>query len=668
MNDDIENISYWFDELSQARKRDSDFISDGERIMDIYACRDDKRVPFNILYSNTDTLLPALYSSVPRPVVMRRFRDDDPVGKAASMAATRMLEYLLDTNTDGYETFDEGVKNAVLDALLPGRGITACKYDAVLGEAEYGSEQPQEPLQEKKSELICIDSKKWNRVLFGYCEKWSEMPWIAFEQNIDQVEAVRLFGQEIAAKIKFTRDNVGPDDDDKSASDEDGKQGGRKTAVIYQIWDKSGGKMVRYVSKHYEDGFLKVEADPLELSGFYPIPRPLQFLASSDNQPVAPYAFYKEQAEEINELTKRIKRLAKAIKARGVYDSELGDDIKNLMDGVDNEMIPADKSAALAAQNGFQNAIWFMPIEQMVAVLQQLYAAREQCKQVIYEITGISDIIRGSTVATETATAQNIKSQWGTMRLQRLQREVQRYARDLLRIMLEMAASKFSESTWVQMTGLPYATSEQVMQAQMIMQAAQQQPPQIGPDGQPQMSPIVQQAQQIMQAPQWPQILELLKSDLDRSYRIDIETNSTILPQLQEDQQNMTEAMTALSQYISSIAPLVQAGIFPFEAAKSVMLAVIRRYQFGADLEDAVKSMQQPPPPVDNTLQVEQAKLESQKELSEDKNKTALSSELIRAGAALAATHDPSQVMEIIGGLAAIFMKSEPSEDQQNVS
>jgi len=633
------DLAYWLNEIDDAKKRDEDYVRDGDRILDIYSCKDEKKVPFNVLFSNTDTLLPALFSSTPRPVVQRRFKDDDPIGKAAAMAGTRMLEYLIDTNIDGYETFTEGVQKAVIDALLPGRGITAVKYDAEINEEDTDNEEQETddteedatetgPLLEKESELVCIDAKEWDRVLFGYSKKWSTTPWIAFEQSIDKPEAIRLFGKKIANKIQYTKDNDQPDDD-KTEGDEE-NQGGRKTAGIYQIWDKANGRKVRYVSRHYKDGFLKVEDDPLELTGFYPIPKPLCIVAQSvDNAPIASYLFYETQAKELNELTRRITLLAKAIKAKGIYDAELGDDIANMMDGDDNSLMPADKSSAIAAEKGFQNAIWFMPVEQLIKVLRELYTAREQCKQVIYEITGISDIIRGSTNANETATAQNIKSQWGTMRLQRMQGEVQRYARDILRIMLEMAASKFSESTWAKMTGLPFATEEQVAQAQAIVQASQSKPnpfsisnPVGSPTQQSQTSPIVQQAKQTLQAPRWSQVLELLRNDIDRSYRIDIETNSTVLPQLQEDQQNMAQVLDALSKYLQGVTPLIQAGAFPFEAAKAMMMSVVRRFQFGQEIEDYIKEMKQPEPPAppqDNTLQIKQMETQAQQQ-SEEKN------------------------------------------------
>jgi hypothetical protein len=44
----------------------------------------------------------------------------------------------------------------------------------------------------------------------------------------------------------------------------------------------------------------------------------------------------------------------------------------------------------------------------------------------IYEVTGISDIVRGQGNAQETATAQEIKSQWGSLRIRKLQKQIER--------------------------------------------------------------------------------------------------------------------------------------------------------------------------------------------------------------------------------------------------
>ena len=603
-----QEVAFWLKEIEACRKREKDYRKDGERILDIYEGKKKETVPFNILYSNTETLMPALYSAVPRPVVQRRFKDDDPLGKEAAKAGSRVLEFLLDTNVDGYETFDEGMKAGVLDALLPGRGVTCVKYDATMtGDDEY-----------KDSELVCLESKTWDRVFFGYARKWSKVPWIAYEEHIDRKEAVRLFGEDITKQIEFTSS-----EEDEREKEEN--KGEIKTAVVYQIWDKDGGKKVRWVSPAYKDGYLKVIDDPMQLTGFYNCIKPMQFLEKTSSiTPVSLYTLYENQATELNRLTIRINRIIEAIKARGAYDSELGETLSEIMKGDDNTLVPTDKSSSLAAEKGLDNAIWFMPLEQLIVVLQQLNVARENCKQVIYEITGIADIMRGATNASETLGAQQIKQSWGTLRLKRLQREVQRYARDLLRVMLEVAATKFSPDTWAKMTGLPFLTDQQVMLRDQLMMAAQQ----AG-----QMSPETQaQMQQLTSVPAWQEILSLLQNDTQRAYRIDIETNSTVEPEAVEDQKNITELMTAIGQYLNGVGPLVAQGVLPFETAQSMLLAITRRFRFGNEIEDQIRQMQPPKPPEENNGEAEAAQAQMQMQMQVEQAKMQLDSAKLESG------------------------------------
>jgi len=591
-----EAVRHWLAEINAAQKREKDYRKDGQRVLDIYAGKKVDQIPFNIVYSNTETLLPAVYSQVPRPVVQRRFKDEDPIGKAAAQASTRLLEFLIDTNIEGYESFDDGMRRAALDALLPGRGVTQVKYDAevVDGEMTY-----------KASELVCTDSKDWNKFLLGYAKKWSDVPWIAFELQLDKKEAEKKFGP-VAAKLKYTTNNQDADDEKEDQVGEEKHEGEKKTVLVYQIWDKEGGKKIRYLCPEYKDDFLKVEDDPLQLTGFYNVPRPLQFVEKNDLLPVALYALYENQAKELNEISRRINLLVRAIKAKAVYAGSLGDDIKRLVEANDNELVAADNESALAAEKGLQNAIWFWPVEKLIVVLRELMGAREQCKQVIYEITGISDILRGSTVASETATAQKIKSQWGSLRLKRIQKEVQRYARDLLRIMLEIAATKFSEETWAQMTGLPFSTTAQIEQAKILMAIAQA----TGQQPEP-------QTVQILQSPAWPQVLELLRNDLQRAYRVDIETNSTVEVEATEDKEMMGEAMAAIGQALNGLTPLVTAGTLPFEAAQAMLLTIMRRFRFGPEIEDMIKSMKQPVPPDQAKQQMEQMKQQAEQQVQE---------------------------------------------------
>jgi len=613
-------VRYWLGEIAGAKKREKTWRKDGEEINDIYCGKKNNEIPFNILFSNVETLLPALFSQTPRPVVVRRFKDEDPLGNAASKAAQRMLEFLCDTNVEGYETFDQSMRFATLDALLPGRGLTSIKYDAEITYPTPPEEGEEEGVPVVQWEQVCTDSRSWNKVYFGYARKWSKVPWLAYEEYMDEEEAEKMFGKEAASKITYTKGEEEDDEEDESGTggrdDAEDAQGGRKTALVYQIWDKTGGKVIRYVSPQYADGYLKVDDDPLGLTGFFNCPRPLQFIEkSNDLLPVAMYKLYENQAKELNRITRRLNRVIEAIKVRGVYDGSLGEEIEKVLKEDDNGLVPTDKSSSLAAEGGLEKAIWFMPIEKLIVVATNLVQAREACKRVIYEITGVSDIIRGQSVASETLGAQKIKESWGTMRLKRLQKEVQRYTRDVLRIMVEIAATKFSERTWAQATGLPFTTEEQAAQAQMIVQAAQMQGQQ--PD---------QQAMQALQSPMWKDVLGLLRDDMQRSFRVDIETNTTIDVEATEDQKNIGDFMNAMGQMMAGLTPMVEKGAMTFEAAQSILLAVLRRFRFGSEVEDQFKAMKAPPPKDDGkaaeaqaTMQFEQQKLQGQMQLEQQK-------------------------------------------------
>lgn len=587
-------VRYWLGEIAAARKREKDWRKEGKRLLEIYGGEKKDQTPFNVLYSNTETLLPALYNSQPRPVVQRRFKDEDPLGKAAALAGQRVLEFGIDTNSEEYASFDDIMTDAVLDALLPGRGATRVKYDADIVDTPDAAGKTTPVV---RYELVCYESIKWDRWIFGFAKKWKRVPWVAYEHDVTKEEAGKLFTVEVAGKLTYSPlEEV--DSEDNTQSRDDKTDEDRKVARVYEIWDRAGGEKVRFIAPTYHENYLKVDEDPLEITGFFPMPEPLRFLRKSNDQmPVALYMLYENQAKELNRITTRINKIVEAIKVRGIYagtDSALEDLLKK----DDNTLVPAGEASA-AFDGSMDKMIWLMPIEKLITVLQQLFIAREACKKVIYEITGISDILRGSSVASETLGAQEIKQQWGTMRLKRLQREVQRYARDLLRISLEIAAKKFSVHTFATMTGLPFPTAQAQAAAQSqiaIAQASGQPPP--------------PQAQAVLAQPPWEKVLETLRDNTQRQYRIDIETNSTVDLEATEDQKNISDVMTAIAQFLNGVAPLIESGTMPFQVAQAMLLGIVRRFRFGPEIEDYIKSMQPPQPKDDGKAQ--QAQMDAQ--------------------------------------------------------
>ena len=619
-------VQIWLSEIQSALDREKGFRKTGKRVTRLYEAgassdAEAAQTPFNILYSNTDTLLPALYNAVPRPVVQRRYKDESPLGKEAAKVGQRLLEFQLDASDSEYESFDDLMQLSVLQALVPGRGMLHFKYEAsfeketsldpsdTIGHdaeefdeieaAETATGDPASPHQFESvsGENVVAEGCPWDYFIHGYARTWKEVPWAAFRYDMTKEELVKNFG-EVAQSIELEVD----DDSQASYSGENKRR--LPSVEVWKIWDR-GSKKVLFVSQCYRDGFLKEVDDPLGLSGFFPFPEPLTFFPKlSSITPTALYVQYESQAEELNTVTTRIKSLTKAMKIRGGYDATI-QEIERILTSEDNTLIPLENVAALGDQRGIDKAVFFIPIEKYFPVLQQLLAQRQSIKQVIYEITGVSDILRGASVASETATAQNIKNQWGTLRLKRMQKRVAKYACDCLRLMLEISVKHFSVETIRQMTGLPYPTRAEQAQAQAAMQELQLsgamsgQPVQVPPE-----------LQKVLGTPTWEDILDVLRNDLQRAYKIDIQTNSTVDAEATEDKANIAEFMNALAQFFNAIAPAVQAGALPFEAAKTLLLAIVRRFRFGPEVEDELLKMVPPQAPEGDGGAAEAAKLE----------------------------------------------------------
>jgi hypothetical protein len=621
---------FWIKEIEYALVREKTYREQTLEIQKIYEADKAKEFQYNILYSNVETLSPAVYNSTPRPVVKRRYNDDDPLAKAAAGITKRLLEFYLNTNMEDSVPFDELIIGDVASALVAGRGHSRFDYNAsivaVKEATPHNDDEQYEPAHIEETpgaervtdEQVMGKSIPWNRFLHGYAKKWEDVPWIAFEWLMTKEDLVDSFGPEMAAKVQF----AAPEQLDRSSEkdfnkDDDSK--GVMLAMVYEIWDKKT-KMIRFISPGCADQFLKVTEDPFGLVGFYPMPRPLMFFRRLNSLlPVPLYRFYEEQAKELNRVTVRINKIISALKVRGFYDSTIRG-LDKMMEAEDNTLLPADNVASMLQGVTLDKAIWYFPIEKLTAVLQQLYVQRQQIKTVIFEITGIADIMRGATQASETLGAQELKSQWGTLRLKRFQKEVMRYVRDCLRIVAEIAITKFDPKTVRAMTGLiQYPFEEEKQRGMMVLHKLQQsiqqqqmitgqlQPPP------PQVQQQIQQLQQQLQQPTIEQLLNLLKDELQRAYRIDIETNSTIDAEATEDKQDTAEVMNAIAQFLNGVAPLIENGTLPFQAAKGLLIGIVRRFKFGDEVEGYLEQMQPPQPQQGKgeNPAIEQAKLQT---------------------------------------------------------
>jgi len=570
------SASWWLGRIKSARKLEKEFRKNGREILNIYDAEKPDDTPYNILYSNTEILHPALYSATPRPVVARRFRDDDPVGRLAAQAGQRYLEYFIDPNNEDYQTFDDAMAKDVLDGVLPGRGVIRLRFEKkeVEGMLAHACVYP--------------EHVQWDRFCHGYAKVWQDVMWEAFLYPLTREEAKKL-GDKVPEMLEFTQTEQDPPESEEEkrdrASEANTEDAGDKIAWVWEVWDKRT-RTVLYVAVSRKDKIdepLVTMEDPYGLTNFYPNDEPLAFVMKSHSlTPTALYQYYRNQAKELNTLTVRLNKLISGLKLRGIYDSRIGE-IEKVLEADDNKFIPAESMQQLADSVKLDNAIWLLPIEKIIAVVQGLYEQRRQCKQVIYEIMGLGDIVRGSSVASETATAQELKDKWGSLRLKKMQLRAQRHVRGTLRVALELAAKKLPPAIFAAQTGMDLPTAEVKQRAVQTAQLATQN-----------QQPVPPAVQQVLASPSWEDVLKILQNDATRQYRIDIETNSTVDPDATEDQKNMSETLGAVGQFLQAIGPLVKDGAMPFDAAKAMLLGMVRRLRYGTEIEDQIKALQQP--------------------------------------------------------------------------
>lgn len=552
---------------------------------------------FNILWSNVQTIKPACYAKMPKVEVGRRFKDKDPVGRVASIMLERCVQY----ENEQYSDFSSAMESCVEDRLLPGRGVAWIRYEpsivpvevgekeveddkAVSGQITTGQVSEDVPDYALESECTKVDYIFWKDFGHTNARRWEEVKGVWRRVYLDKNDVQQRFAN-CAKQFGYELSEIPYDQvPDGERNDTEHKQ-----ACIYEIWDKTKKRVV-WMTKNVTVP-LDVRDDPLKLDGFFPCPKPLYATLSTGKLvPVPDYCMYQDHARELDILTERIGKLQLALKVVGVYDATQKGVQRMLNEGVINTLIPVDTWAAFAEKGGIAGVVDFMPLDQVVAALQAAYEARETVKQTIYEITGISDIARGATDPNETLGAQQLKSQWGSLRIRSLQSDIARFGRDLIRLRAEVICNLFDDQTIVEMSG---ATSLQPEDQQLI-----------------------------------PQALQLLRNDILRDFMIDIETDSMVEVDEQAEKEGAVQFLEATGGFLEKA---IQAPPDLVPLLAEMLMFGMRRFKAGRTLEgvfdETLEKLKQPKPPAPNPemlkvqgqQQIEQAKLQGAQALENQK-------------------------------------------------
>ena len=401
----------WQQKISTAEKKYAEYYDLIKEIRKYYRNERGKNKQ-NIFWASVETLKPFLYFKQPSPFVVRRNKTAD---KIESMAA-KILERALLWDMKQFD-FDSVIKYARNDFLLSGMGILWEQYcpsfrhigDDIIKDGERVDTMYVSPL------MFLMDTEKVN--------VWEDVEWVARKTYMSLSELSGSFDNEI---IKYLQNQFGDDGN----------------VTIYEIWDKKT-RNIYYLCPEYPVDFLDVYEDTLHLSGFFPCPKPIMSTLTNDGiVPVPDYVEIKSLLDELDGVNNRMRLTMQALKVSGCYDNSFPE-LANILNK-DVTLISLNDFEKLKEAGGLKGIIDFAPIEQYIGALQALAERRQVLIASIYEVTGVSDIMRGSSQMRETATAVQQKTNFGTLRNQDRQNDMQRFLKELLCIKAEIICDQFS--------------------------------------------------------------------------------------------------------------------------------------------------------------------------------------------------------------------------------
>lgn len=565
---------------------------------------------FNVLYSNTDLLLSALSTNNPRPVIRVRFGKEQttqPQLRNLARTAAEVAERAVVYNADQFD-LKNVLEAASREALLSGRGVLRASYEVQIlstpTEPAWEQLGIQAPVQERiGAQKVELKNVPYDEFLCTDAKDWSGVWWVAFRHLMDKTELKEKFGDEAAEQVPLSyREDADPQD----------KKHVRELAEVWELWDKREKTVLFFTTEYGKE--LSREEDPYGLEGFFPCGRPLQFVRGRDLTPVPEYRLYRKTANELSEVVKRIDALVKNIRAKALYSADFKDELADLKNADDNTDVPVNTSFNMLSQSGgIAGIIAEYPNAGKSQVLGVLEQRKQSALAEIYEITGIADIMRGTSDARETATAQEIKGQFGSVRLKARQSALQYFIRDSFKICAELVCEHFTAENLQAICGVDLPTAQQKEQARLAVAGAQAQG-----------APVPPQLAELLQKPSWPELLDTLRTDRLRNCTLDTESTATAFDQTQQDKTARLELFETTHRLLGAALPLMQANPEFIDALKAHVLFAVDAFEQSRVVKEAyetafaawearIKAPQQPagPTPEQMIAQAEQTKAQA---------------------------------------------------------
>jgi hypothetical protein len=540
----------WLRRIKNEERDHKDFRDRGKEISDVY--EDDiggKQLYVPLLWSVVQVEHSGIYSSQPVPDIRPNNDDNNPIFEDAAQVLDRGIGYYADQ-----QSFDACMHRAVDDFLVRGLGIPRLKVESEIVEQEGApvmtpgppimtpmGPQPGPPVPQPGEMEKAVGNQSmrwsytpWNRFGWEPCNSWDDCDFIYFRHPMTQAQCKKRFGQTVKGS---KNDGV------TSHSKEEDKI--PPTVDIYEVWDRDQRKVL-FLAKG-ESKPLEVNDDPLGLTDFYPCPPPMMSnIAADELVPQADYDFIEPYDVELNKLQGRRMALLDQLKASGVYDEGLPE-LSDILELDDGQMKPIPNLLSRLQGHGFDNSMFFLPLEEKIRVIDQLTQQIAFVKAQVDEILGISDIVRGVSNAKEGVGTQELKGRWVGIRLSRKRDVVQFTIREMFRLMAQVLANIYTDENLTRLTQLEINE----------------------------------------------QVTGLLRNDLMMDFAIDIETESTVAKDEFQERASRQEMLGSLGAYTQSVLPAVQQGLMPADVSSAVLRAALAPYtKYDKSLDEAMNGLQ----------------------------------------------------------------------------
>ncbi len=361
--------------------------------------------------------------------------------------------------------------------------------------------------------------RRWSR-----CKRWATEEYYSIE------EFKQIFGH------KAYLDLATPEE---GSSSEDQALKKAQLVRVFEYWDEYENETYWFAENGSD--FIKPKSDYLpdpelddlsidtrkglyNLHKFFPCTEPLITNQPTDEfWPVPEYYQLVEILEDIHTIFSRMVTLTKAIRTRLLFDNNIEGLQPALNEAGESDAFGITNLAQVLARHGgtIEGAVQFVPVEAAVNALNNLYSALEQRLNVIYKLTGTSDLLQGLVTdpTQRTLGERQMTEKYALNQIAEMQRKMVEFVRANYQLLGEMALKNFNDRS---------------LNKYIIPET---------------LEPEHQQ--------RYGAALELLKDDAKR-FRVELQTDSTIALNEEYDKQARIELVNALTSSLEKTAAIAE--------------------------------------------------------------------------------------------------------------